>query len=357
MTLITRFACRSLTRLLSHVVFLGAFWVRPSCSFVVIAPVAHIGKWQHSRFLATPVPQQEQQDETPRPPIVVVGTNEAAMGADMALNTFDILINQEQSAAQPISFLRVQDATSANLHEHLMDVSAQHGDIKPILHVIMEPGALPRAIMTSEITNNIAYLGIHISSSTELDTTFAGAGMAGKVSPELAVRCNENLKEALAWAGNTPTTMTLDLALHLALLQAHCLPKDKEALGDMYHVLLPEGGAIVVKYLYDEKAFGSGTDPLCCPTTEYLIKTPPISQSDEGANVAAAAYLALRSRGNNALDAACIAASVTAQLQLQPDNNTNLLQNMAQLARELRMKGVSDAPGTLRAKYKEFGYM
>lgn len=335
------------------------FLLQASSSFVIHSDrgVCISTRSRASARLASASPQ-----EAPQVPVVVVGTSEAALGAELALGAIGILTGQSNGdgQAQPVSLIRHQDCHSAALYQLLADLHSQYGS-KPVLHLAMEPGALPREIMTPQISNSISFLGVHVNTATEMDTAFAATGTA-TVSPELARRCTENLKEILNWcSGDTKAVITLDLALHLSLLQAHCLPKSKHVLGDSYHVLLPEPevGSVLVHYLYDEESFGSGTDPLCCQTREVLINTSSagvtVTPGQTGA-VSAGAYSALRGKGINSLDSACIATSVAAssRADVPPADHVG---RIAELCRQVRRSGVKDAPGILRKKYKAVGYM
>lgn len=319
------------------------FLFQSSTSFVIQNNLSNFQNDQHlkrrSRVASSRQPQQER-------PVVVVGSSQAALGADLALSAFGILTGS-QSESNNVSFM---DSNAVVLYQHLTDLHSQFS-CKPALHWTMDPGALPREIMTPGISDSISLLGIHLSTATETDTTFATAGNP-TVSPELARRCTENVKEVLNWC-NSPAVITLDLALHLSLLQAHCLPKSKKVIGDSYHVLLPEGGGVLVDYLYDENSFGSGTDPLCCQTREVLVSGAPPCQLSSA--VSAGAYLALRNKGTNPIDSACIAASTAAQAHITPMGEQT--ESIAELCRHVRREGAKEAPGILRQKYKEFGYM
>ena len=320
-------------------------------------------------------------------PVVVVpseskAASAAALGAALALCIRDVLLQQtneedeETPPVQPVTLLTSANATyevlqdvcetiqivnSENKHPSIEQYSkALHCEdemSKPILHVVLD--APDAALVTPQIRKSISFLG--------LEPTVAQSGL---ISPDRAQRIGSVLQEVLDFywyaqareESTPPANIAWGWRLHLALLQANCLPKSPTH-GDSY-MMFPDNVSydnimVIVDYLYDYNNPFGGTDPLSCPTREVSIATDDwtTGRLDTG-HAASAAYTACRGNGMGALNAACIASSVGTVLSRSIANETlytwPTLEDAAYLCQKLRVTA-RDEP-VVRQMYMDFGY-
>ena len=343
-------------------------------------------------------------------PVIVAGSAgssaaQAALGAALALSARDLLrgSSQIESSSQPllpcqpvIALLATtnenkDDAShaEAKLEATLIDSGAvtsamfvqntegrcpsieQYGDVisqcavDPVLHVIIEGAGAARPLLSPSIARQVSFLGIEPIVPQQ-------ARQMEMVLPEVAQRCGSMLQEIADAFGShecqPSMAMTLDLPLHLSMLQANSLPKSRTAHKDSFlcRDTKNTGDFILVDYQYDyDNPFG-GTDPLSCPSREITI-SPPGDLSGGGSPGAdygytgngfasAAAYTALRGNGVPALAAACIASGVGVVVDeghpLRHDIST--VERIATLAEKAKRAAIEQP--TLRKKYIDFGY-
>ena len=294
-----------------------------------------------------------------------------------------------------------------------------------ILHVVLKSKDDAQTLLqqSNSLQQQITCLGIRISVNTQ-DGGDSGGGSGSTttttttnnnnimVAPETARNIGSLLQEILDEYEIVPNIcLTVDLPLHLALLQANVLPKTR-GNKNYWQVLLPQqqklfddtnkdssssstGAArvgavtsIAAEYLYDwDNPFG-GTDPLACPTNKYCVF---LSYDDDtqqeveeervttNSNVQAVAFTALLGDdgryGGGHLDLASsarLAASVTSVISTTYNKNkitttpttttTNNNNNWEDTVRAIvknyqtrRIDTVNDN-GVLRRTYIEFGY-
>lgn len=354
------------------------------------------GKASKTRLLA-------QQNNHGRPVIVAgsAGSSAAqgALGATLALSARDLLRGSSQIESssqpllpcQPVIALLATNAShaEAELGATLIDSGAvtsamfvqntegrypsieQYGDVigqcaaDPVLHVIIEGAGAARPLLSPSIARQVSFLGIEPIVPQQ-------ARQMEMVLPEVAQRCGSMLQEIVDTFGShecqPSMAMTLDLPLHLSMLQANSLPKSRTAHKDSFlcRDTKNTGDFILVDYQYDyDNPFG-GTDPLSCPSREITIS--PAGDVSAGGSAgadygstgngfaSAAAYTALRGNGVPALAAACIASGVGLVVDegypLRHDIST--VERIATLAEKAKRAAIEQP--TLRKKYIDFGY-
>ena len=234
-----------------------------------------------------------------------------------------------------------------------------------ILHVVLKSKDDAQTLLqqSNSLLQQINCLGIRISVNTQ-------EGGNQMVAPETARNCGSLLQEILDEYESVPNiSLTLDLPLHLALLQANTLPKTRGK--NYWQVLLPQSNtkdsssrtsatSIAAEYLYDwDNPFG-GTDPLACPTNEHRIFLLNDAQPYKAgkANVQAAAFTALQ--GDGGLDLACcagLAASVASVISTDPITIYSLEAVQAVVEHyQTSTNIVHNDNGALRRSYIDFGY-
>ncbi|CAB9505108.1 expressed unknown protein [Seminavis robusta] len=306
--------------------------------------------------------QRSSQQYRPVRPVFVVGEVPAAMGASLALNCFQVLTGQMQIPAdqrgsppqQPVSLF------NANSIDKLTENIGLYSNTEPILHVFVgATGDGVGILRDPEVRAGISYLGVQPSPwdtqgpLVSLETAQMYSPTLKEVLSNLSPRNNNNSP------GQPVVFLTMELSLHLALLNGNVLPKST-ANQDSFHVLMPEGGSIVVNYLYDTKSFGMGTDPLSCKTKETVISTPPTFSTAKRSSSSAAAYTALRGNGMDEISSAAVAAACATMLGDDAARATSIswstVEKACQLARHIRQYGAVDNPGALRKQYTAYGY-
>ena len=343
-------------------------------------------------------------------PVIVAGSAgssaaQAALGATLALSAWDLLrgSSQIEASSQPLLPCQPVIALLATTNENKDDAShakaefeatlrdggavtsamfvqntegrypsiEQYGDVigqcaaDPVLHVIIEGAGAARPLLSPSIARQVSFLGIEPIVPQQ-------ARQMEMVLPEVAQRCGSMLQEIADAFGShecqPSMAMTLDLPLHLSMLQANSLPKSRTAHKDSFlcRDTKNTGDFILVDYQYDyDNPFG-GTDPLSCPSREITIS--PAGDVSAGGSAgadygstgngfaSAAAYTALRGNGVPALAAACIASGVGLVVDegypLRHDIST--VERIATLAEKAKRAAIEQP--TLRKKYIDFGY-
>jgi hypothetical protein len=231
--------------------------------------------------------------------------------------------------------------------------------------------AAAAATTIPEMLHTPSFIGLHVYCNNNNNNDLDSAQAAGTALQQVLRNCPT--------AATAACSVSLDLELHLALLRMNALPKDPGPVthGDSYNVFMPEGGSLLIDYIYDHDNPFGGADPLKCPTKEVLIETPPTSPSLQRSLRLAAAYTAVRGQqqqNNNNKEvsasfnsAAIIAASVATILGDDDDDNSNtstssmptwnMIRRAVQLSSHIRNFGVKEqVPGFMRQKYKEYGH-
>lgn len=305
------------------------------------------------------------QPAQPRPIRPVFVDNEISfLGAASALFAFEVLtgkltIPKDETAATGYPEVG-QPVFMFSDHKNLLEQLHPYQSSEPILHATLRPGKpIP---ISQDILNRIWYVGLHLMSGTE-----GRVGIA--VASDVARTQGMALQQILQWLPPSLTStsppiawVSLDLALHAAMLQANCLPNQTPNLphNDAYYVMLPNGDSIMIDYDFYTKNPG-GNDPLLCPTKEVLVETSPTNPSSQRSTAQSAAYSALRGNGMDPLGSAAIAASVATILG-DSDFATGPItwsdmERTVLLGRHIRQYGTSkNGPGLMRQKYIDCGY-
>jgi len=273
-----------------------------------------------------------------RVPMIVLGQEEAALGAALALAARDVLRDQASSSSslvlppsQPVVLISISGGTSNTEGEScksqlddalLLDVypSAQfpsedeckrifsdiqcahtHNDgiSNPILHFAMghpyaaSSSAIATILRILSNDSNIPshsspFLGFHLDTSQEMELDNTSRECERLILPkENAMQWGKILQNILDTA-SSPVGITMDLATHLSMLQANRLPRSKDILNDAWAVSStvpfiddPQtvGGSsicssMVLEYLYDYDNPFGGLDPLLCTNKGCLIPSP-----------------------------------------------------------------------------------
>ena len=240
--------------------------------------------------------------------------------------------------------------------EQYCDVISQCA-VDPVLHVIIEGAGAARPLLSPSIASQVSFLGIEPIVPPQ-------ARQMEMVLPEVAQRCGSMLQEIVNAFGShecqLSMAITLDLPLHLSMLQANSLPKSRTAHKDSFLCRDTKNARdlILVDYQYDyDNPFG-GTDPLSCPSREISISPAGDASAGGISNgfASAAAYTALRGNGVPALAAACIASGVGVVVDegypLRHDIST--VERIAALAEEAKRAAIEQP--ILRKRYIDFGY-
>lgn len=291
-------------------------------------------------------------------PVFVVGEKAAGMGAATALLAFQVLTgalqipSDERGSPPPQTVALFSSNTDVSWQDKLKQGigRAVHSEIKPILHLPVEAAQGILSSIPEIQSGGISHLGLLLG----------GQESQGLIPAEMAQSSAHNLQQVLGCFPSNSSQekqrpfafVSLSLPLHLAMMQANCLPKSN-LRQDTFQVLLPEGGSIHAHYLYDE--FG---DPLACPTQETILSTPPTFANASRSAAIAAAYSALRGNGMDPISSAAIAAAVATILGDSDSNQMSwsTIQRVVQLSRHIRQYGTVDEPGALGAKWREYGY-
>ena len=363
--------------------------------------VVRLGSTKTTRLLAQTRPVIVAGSSAGSSSAGAAAAQEAALGATLALSAWDLLrddgdgnrkvstlppqpviallASTEEKSAESSSYeaeleasLRVSGAVSSAIFVHNGDCRYpsidQYNDVicqcsvDPVLHVIMEGAAAAQPLLSPSIASKVAFLGLEPIVSEQ-------ARRMGVVLPEVAQRCGSMLQEiveAFVGQASSPSmAITLDLPLHLSMLQANSLPKSRSVHEDSFLCRDTQnaGTFILVDYQYDYGNPFGGTDPLSCPTREITISPAGdvITPAEGGTNIdngstgfaSAAAYTALRGNGVPAFAAACIASSVGTVMD-KSLLHFSVVERIAKLAEEAKRAAVEQP--ILRKKYIDFGY-
>jgi hypothetical protein len=359
----TRFLRHQLPQLL---LLIGASYHRQASCFVLSSRSNKPPKTKERGPLSLSSSSPAGQSREPRPlrPVFVMDETAAAASA-LAVQTLKVLTGQVgippeyTDEAGPDGRLPIY---LINSPYQLQEALQQHGQSEPILYFLVD------ATTTTGVSNvhfealqQAAFVGLGFHCDHDGDND-AALEMADRVGSAITQAIQRFPRSAV---DNTPPTMfvSLDLALHLAMLRTNALPKHQNPPhGDSYHVAMPEGGSTLIEYFYDHQNNFGGSDPLLCPTKETLLEAPPTSSSRRRSTHLGAAYTVLCGQGMNPLASAAVAASVTTILGDGIDDDRtevswNVIERTVQLSHHIRQYGTKEQdPGFMRRKYKEFGY-
>eukprot|EP00980_Cylindrotheca_fusiformis_P016515 scaffold4927_cov105-Cylindrotheca_fusiformis.AAC.2 len=284
----------------------------------------------------------------------------AESGASLAVATENTIHQRQQQQEPPLEVTRVSSFRQVP--------SSSSFDI---VHVTLKSKQDAEELLSQTATTTTLLstncLGIQVCIN-ESDTTNAQI----VVDPDTAQRIGTLLQDILDTVvvqEDTVLVLTLDISLHLAMLQANCLPKTRSNNNNnnSFHLVRCGGSehssrsSIVVTYEYDWNNPFGGTDPLVCPSHEvYCVTTatPASSPSYSSSIVQAAAYTALQGLGRvSIVDSVSIAASVAATAL--SSEKTLSVPEIVNHHNQNRISTTSSSPGgngILRQKYIEFGY-
>jgi hypothetical protein len=306
----------------------------------------------------------QTQESRPLRPIFVSEESSAA-ASDLALQTLKILTGQVSIPSEYNDEAVPEGRPPVYLINspfQLQEALQQNVQSEPILHFSVDATTTTGvSSIPVDVLNHAAFVGLdfHCDQGRDENEVLESANMVGSA-----------IKQAIqsfpqAGVENASPTMfvSVDLALHLAMLRANAFPKQQHSPhADSYHVAMPEGGSTLIQYFYDfQNAFG-GSDPLLCPTKETLVEAPPTSPSRRRSTHLSAAYTVLCGQGMNPLASAAVAASVASILGDGIDSDTpkvswDMIERTVQLTHHIRQYGTKEQdPGFMRRKYKEFGY-
>jgi hypothetical protein len=286
-----------------------------------------------------------------------------ALGAALAIATNDILPYYDDDGVLDSINKIPEDPPSVTRFSSSSSLIQQQQQPSPpfdIAHVVVQSKEDAQNLVQSNLQSPKC-LGIQVAVDS-------GNQM---VAPETAQSVGALLQEILYAYEDTRIAMTLDLPLHLALLQANVLPKTTHH--NSFHVLCGPSSSssgssnssssssttesIVVEYCYDWNNPFGGTDPLACPSKEVCLNTKRDYKERVSTQVQAGAYTALRGSDASIVDSVGIAASVAAILAEQsclteysPDAIHDIVNHY------LSRTKASEDSGILRKKYIEFGY-
>ena len=295
---------------------------------------------------------------------VFVMDKTSAIASSLALYTMQALI-------EDITIPREKNQQPPQLPVFLIDYPEQLSDAMrtsprqpnqsdSILHVPIDV-TTGKLTISPEILQQASFVGLYLhGDKVGVDDDIAkSAGSAlTQVFDVLSKSRNHNDERT-----EFVSTVSLDLNLFLSMLKLNSLPKNPNAPhGDSYHIAMPEGGSLVMKYHFDHDNRMGGSDPLLCPNTEEtLVETPPTQPSLLRSQHLNAAYTSLYGQGLSAEASAAIAASVATILG--DDNGSansiswDMIGRTVQLSDFIRRMGTSEQDsGFIRKKYKEFGY-
>ena len=372
----------------------------------------------HQHHLPTRVgPLHAEQEKRP---MIVIGNTNAALGAAMALCAQDVILQQESNNSQEfekhatpipptqlITFFNqkqqkkihlsaetvasLQNAIysiqsqetkksaipSANEYQEILDSMDQ--DKHPILHITLDTigGVEETTQSLSPNRNSLSFLGFNIQ------TTLADSDHGRlRLSRDDALEWGERLQNLLEEC-QIPVSVTMDMATHLAMLQANSLPKSRGLLGEndvfairdgiQYDTIIDNCDGALFEYQYDDKNSFGGRDPLICPSKGYLVPSPIVfnrrgnkSQMEAANDAYAAAYTAMRGSGMDPVSSICVATGVKAvfvelgniddDMFCPPSYTWNVIERMVEYSRKCR-QDVAQEDGVSRKKYKEFGYL
>lgn len=254
----------------------------------------------------------------------------AALGGSLARSALEVIEQDGKDVIPQSSFKESADVVHAVLKSK---VDAQN------------------LLEKSNAIQPIACLGIRLSVQTKPDQM---------VAAETARSCGGLIQDILdEYESVQHIAVTLDLSMHLALLQANTLPKIRTKTS--WHVLFPllskkndSPSSIAAEYLYDwDNPFG-GTDPLACPTIEYQVIDSSIGHGDP--DVQAAAFTALQGQGLDLASSAGLAASVATIISKNQVTSHSLEEVLTVVEHYKSKLDVVNDNGALRRAYIEFGY-
>jgi hypothetical protein len=378
-------------------------------------------------------------------PMIVIGNGSAALGASFALCAREVVLERQRGVAESESLVKSAPTPPAQLialfqqHQQETQISETesmlqntllfgqyHGDTrssgetvyptinnyqqmftdidnflsciyadesqygKPIVHVSIAKEALLsrdelQPVLEPAVRSNVSFLGFNLDTfscqdfSTDLQQPILPKDDAMQWGNMMQIVL-DGLESA-----NIPAAVTMDLATHLAMLQANRLPRTRGVLGN--HVdnwairenlidgsRIDNGESILFEYKYDFDNSMGGTDPLLCPSKGTLIPSPIDTfncsqQQHESADDAhAAAYSAMRGSGMDHISAICVATGVKAVF-LDMDNGDesmsdeccfppytwDVVEQIVKHCSKARL-GADEEEGMSRKKYREFGY-
>jgi hypothetical protein len=297
-----------------------------------------------------PITQNRSSTSYSMSTLIVAEDPLVALGAALAIVTNDVLYSHDDVLDSTHNKIP-EDPPSVTRFSSSSSLIQQQPPSPPfdIVHVVVQSKEDAQNLVQSNLQSPKC-LGIQVAVDT-------GNQM---VAPETAQSVGALLQEIVYAHKDTRIAMTLDLPLHLALLQANVLPKTPHH--NSFHVLCGPSStssteSIVVEYCYDWNNPFGGTDPLACPSKEICLKTKRDYKARASTQVQAGAYTALTGSGASIVDSVGIAASVAAVMAEQsclteysPDAIHDIVNHY------LGRTEASEGSGILRQKYIEFGY-
>lgn len=298
-----------------------------------------------------------QQSSSIRP--VFVDTEIASLAANLALHVFEVFagsltIPKEENEKKGSSPRKRQPVYM--IGPKTEQLISQEDSV--ILHLSKNPVRSGFFKKLPQLRH--AYpVGLHVSTAGKFDW---------KVFRDEAQTCGTTLQHILQLLPlpsdpKFPTALvSMDAPLHLAMLEANCLPKiiPESPHTDSYYIMLRNGDTIMIDYNFKHDNFG-GDDPLSCPTKDILIETSPTAPSSGRSLAQSAAYTTFRGNGLDSLWSAALAASVATTLgdsNFQPKEEFSwfMVERIIQLGRNIRQHGTKERPGLMRQTYKSYGY-
>jgi len=158
---------------------------------------------------------------------------------------------------------------------------------RPILHVIYgshSHGSSSGVLLDPVVRNSVSFTGYDFYAPLADD----GGGKL-MLPRDDAVQIGKTLQSLLTEGNIKPlAAVTMDFPTHLSLLQANTLPKTRGVLGDNtdndYWALRDtvldglsvddSGDGVLLEYSYDFDNYFGGSDPLACPSMGYTLSSP-----------------------------------------------------------------------------------
>ncbi len=377
--------------------------------------------------------------------MMIVGNINSALGGALALCARDMLCQEQKMCddiypgnepyspvppTQPIIFfhrcypenqkLKLESKTVSSLQNSLLSIQSLDGeesltadhyleilynlqemnediDTGPmVLHTTLESikTIMDTSKALSQNCNSFSLIGFNVRTennnlqSAKNDNSQCNDNEIRKLSRDEATLWGETLQHLLDDC-RIPAAITMDMATHLAMLQANSLPKSRGLTGnsnsDVFAIKddILQGGMGINNYCYDgtlfeyhydyQNMFG-GMDPLLCPSKGYTAPSPisfhrrfsdsPIIM--EAANDAfSAAFTAMMGSssdyGMDPISCICIATAVKSVFAemgdgvTPPDYTWSVVERIVRWSRFIE-ENIIEEDGASRKKYKEFGY-
>ena len=341
---------------------------------------------------------------------IVVGNEHAALGASMALCARGVLGENSEELrerrqpvppAQLVAFFNhpaqqyLSSETIASLQNSLLFIGTSKDDYEQTLvHALMLPSRIENGdsygspiLLTSldskegsctleslfTARNRFSFLGLNLN--TKLVESEDGRFI---LSREDAIDWGNKMQQLLE-RGQAPAAVTMDVATHLAMLQANSLPRSRGILGicDVWAVrdIIQNGMTVdndysmLLEYQYDYNDPFGGMDPLLRPSRGYIIPSPflcNLNLLSQVNDAHAAAYSALRGCGMDPLSSICVATAVKATFAelgkfdtngvfFPPTYTWDVIERIVGYSHKV-MQNVLQEDGLPRKKYREFGY-